>query len=98
MTPEGDIETNPHAFGEKWRVIDRSIANDLVQVEEQKPFINQCQVDRTKKAEAERLCNTLRTGIFKRILLTAFIILNYNIYFRVRICRGKQNLLRKLPL
>jgi hypothetical protein len=77
MTPEGDIETNPHAFGEKWRVIDRSIAKDLVQVEEQKPFINQCQVDRTKKAEAERLCNTLRTGIFKRIQPNCFKYLKF---------------------
>jgi hypothetical protein len=68
MTPEGDIETNPHAFGEKWRVIDKSIAMEPMKVEPTKPFINQCQVDRAKKAEAERLCNTLRTGIFKRMI------------------------------
>lgn len=66
MTPEGDIESNPHAFGEKWRVIDKSIVADPVEVEPMKPYIDQCQVDRAKKAEAERLCNTLRTGIFKR--------------------------------
>lgn len=64
MTPEGDIETNPTAFGEKWRVIDDSVTVDPGK-EEEKPFIDKCQIDRVKKAESERLCNTLRTGAFK---------------------------------
>jgi hypothetical protein len=68
MTPEGDVEPNTHAFGEKWRVIDHVTVTSLQNEEpysETKPFVDLCVVDRERKAESERLCHNLKTGIFK---------------------------------
>jgi hypothetical protein len=70
LTPEGDIETNAPAFGEKWRVIDESVELEPGEVPTEIPvFVDRCLMDSTKKAEAERRCNILRTGIMKGQLM-----------------------------
>lgn len=69
MTPEGDIVTDINAFGESWRVIDESEQTEPEELALDIPvFIDRCLINSTMKAEAERRCNTLRSGIFKRKL------------------------------
>jgi len=68
MTPEGDVETNTHAFGEKWRVIDRVTVAGFQNEEpyvDTKPFVDLCETDKKKKEETEKLCNKLNEGVFR---------------------------------
>lgn len=76
MSPEGDFETNPHAFGEKWRVIDQFAMPFPYDDDKMSSMrlVDYCSLDRKKKSVSEVLCNKLKTGNFKGILLCYKII------------------------
>jgi hypothetical protein len=76
ITPEGNIETNAHAFGEKWRVIDQVMEAGLQNEEpyvDTKPFVDQCETNKKKRAESKSRCSVLKEGIFKSMRVASSI-------------------------
>lgn len=71
------METNPHAFGDKWRVIEHvSVALPHGEITlGPEMYVDRCFLNRKKKAASERMCNKLRIGKFKGMYHLASLII-----------------------